>query len=62
MKACYRIYLMNSKVILQHCGFGEGSTQEIAIQNALEIAKRTDSNAYYDKQTNTVVFEGKVYL
>ena len=62
MMGKYRVYLHNVKVNLQHCGFGEGPTHDIAIQNALDIARLTDSDAYYCEQTGMVNFEGKVYL
>lgn len=54
----FKIYLCNVKVIGQRCGFGEGSTRQAAIADAMIQAKARDENAKYNQNTGTVDFNG----
>lgn len=55
-----RVYLCNVQTIGARCGYGEGRTHDEAIANALQLARRRDADAYYDKQSGTVCFAGGV--
>jgi hypothetical protein len=54
----FKIYLCNVKIIGQRCGFGEGSTRQDAIADALDQAKARDKNAKYNANTGSVDFDG----
>ena len=59
MKTIIKVYLQNARSVNTMCGYGEGITLELAIQNALTLAKRRDPNAFYDGRQ--VVFSESVH-
>lgn len=46
--------IINADALNQKCGYGQGVTWERAVADALRIAKKLDSKAEFDKQTNTI--------
>lgn len=56
----FKIRLTNVQTLGARCGYGQGRTQEEAIEDALKEARRSDPNAYYDERSDTVCFRGGV--
>lgn len=54
----YRVPLCNVQTLGASAGYGFGKTKEEAIVNAIAEAQKTDKNARYNPQTNTVDFRG----
>jgi hypothetical protein len=52
----FKCPIINADAINQRCGYGEGKTWELAVANALAIAKQQDPNAYVDGNSITVQF------
>lgn len=55
-----RVYLVNVQTIGAMSGYGQGNTKAKAIEDALNRARRIDSDAKYDPATGTVRFAGGV--
>ena len=63
MENTVRIYLCNLAVLGQRCGYGEGSTLEAAIADALAYARANGhADAAFNPDTRQVEFRGRVYL
>lgn len=54
----FKVRLVNVQTLGASCGYGVGNTLELAIADALRIARETDANAYYEG--GVVCFAGGV--
>ena len=50
----FKCPIINADAINQRCGYGEGKTWELAVANALEVAKKQDPNAHVEGNSITV--------
>lgn len=58
-----RCLIINTNVLGQRCGYGEGDTREEAVANALVLAwQRGHTGARYNPATESVEFSGEVRL
>ena len=58
-----KIHLLNTAILGQRCGYGEGRTHAEAVKNALKLARDYGyQDAAYSAQSGCVEFRTAVYL